>query len=434
MNEKRGASRLRGVLPALLILAAASVFVGAHVGAYPEVSPFDEGVHFDYALKAAEGQIVERGERLSQAAMRLIACRGIDHEGIVLPPCEQREPFEPRQFPNLGFNSADIHSPVYYAVTGLGAKVVTALTPLDDVFTASRLVGILWLWLGLLTVWAICRELGLRTVPTAIVLLLLVSNTWILHSSATVNNDGSALLAGGAVVLATLRWARGVTPLWMLVALAFLAPLLKVTNAFAVLLSVLYLLLHRRSVEAGLPKRNAIVALMAGAGAAVVGWMLVRSVLASPVTTPLDSELGATGFDPGLLVVHLLAFVTPLTGPIPTAALGGLVFGTVANAVGLLIAVACFGPLLQGSFERRANAIAAAGALSMLGGGVLLFAANYLLFGTEFGIPPRYGLSLIPALAAALVAYLTWRWAIVVVGVFAVFAALLTLGALAFAY
>lgn len=437
MHSLRRTLRLRALGPALVIFGVTGVLVGAHVISYQKISPYDEGVHYDYLVKMQQGDMVREGDLLGQIAMREIACRGIDYEGIVLPRCDQQLPFDPGQFPNLGYNSADIHSPAYYFVTAWLAKALVVLSPLDSTFIAARLVGILWLGLGLLMAWAICRELGLRTMPTAIVLLLVTTNTWVLHASSTVNNDATALLAGGSVVLATLRWERGATPLWLVAAAAFVAPFLKVTNAFAAILCGLYLLLNQgaRRKEEGIPSgglavRRTVLTLVGVSLLAVTSWVVVHAALASPVTSPLESESRASGFDLNLAVPQFLALVTPLSGSIPTDALGGLAFGAVANLVGLLIVAACFAPLLSGSFRGREDAVAGAGALSMLLSGPLFFLANYVLFGIEFGVQPRYGLSLVPALAAALAGALRWRWAVSAVGVFAVVVAVVTFGAL----
>src|SRR5579872_6751460 len=100
------------------------LFVSLHVRVNPKLSIFDEMVHADYLIKVTEGQLVHTGDRIGPGAMQEAACRGFDVAQAV-PPCGSQ--YTPDQFPALGFNSADIHTPVYYFITGLGARFLMGI-------------------------------------------------------------------------------------------------------------------------------------------------------------------------------------------------------------------------------------------------------------------------------------------------------------------
>jgi hypothetical protein len=394
------------------------------------MSPFDEGVHFDYVMEALEGGIVVEGDTTGQRAMRETACRGND-VGVPVPPCDQAGPFRAKQFPNLGYNSAYIHTPVYYYVTAGVTVALTALTPVDSPFVAARLAGAAWLWLGLLVLWRIGRELALPPAPMFIVLVLVASNPVVIHASSTVNNDATALLMGGAVVLTTLLWERGALPSWALAGMAFLAPAVKVSNAFAVGVCALYLATrwanqsHDRA-DSGRPPARGMALLAGGAGASVLIWMLIQGALGEDVLSPMDQMLAASGFDVKLWMAQLLTFVPPLYGGFPTSAIDNAGLLDVTGMTGVLILGACLAPVLTGRLEGRTERLAGAGALAIFVSPLLFFVTNYYLFGIEFDIPQRYGLSLVPALGAGLAGALRWRGAVVAVAAFAAVAASFT--------
>lgn len=409
-------------MPGLVIFAAVSVLVVAHVAAYRPLSPFDEGVHFDYVIEASHGEIVRKGEKLGQQAMREIACRGVDLEGIVLPPCDDVR-FDPDAFPGQGFSSAEVHPPVYYGVTGLLARGLVATGIAPDMFTAARLVGILWLGLGLLLIWYIGKELGVATAPLVAVLAALAATPTLLHASATVNNDTTGLVAGGLLAWVTLRWERGSSPSWLLGAVAVLALALKTTNALAVALCAVYLLLRSRPskepLRPGRGNRAGIAVLLGGAVVALVAWVVIRGLLATPVELPPDAAA-----PPGLrlmaVVGNLTTLITPVSYGLPeTEVLGAIGFWSVGQFLGFLMVGATIAPVLRGSISERSDRLAASGGMTLLLGGVLMALASFALYG-RVTVSPRYGLSLIPILGVALAAAIRSRAALWGLGVFAV--------------
>jgi hypothetical protein len=96
----------------------------------------------------------------------------------------------------------------------------------------------------------------------------------------------------------------------------------------------------------------------------------------------------------------------------------------VARVFEVALLAGTFGVLFAGGRIRRVGALAAGGGLTMLAGGSMLTVAIFVLGGGFFtGIPPRYGLSLIPFLAVALAGSLgrpVAVWAIVALAVVSV--------------
>ena len=413
----------------MTIFAVAAVVITAHVIAYQKISPFDEGVHFDYVVKAARGEIVQKGEKLGQQAMREIACRGIDLRGLVLPPCDSLS-FDPEAFPNEGFNSADIHTPVYYGITGGLARGLVASGVAADMFTAARLAGILWLGLGLLLIWYAGKELGVATAPLAVVIGAVAATPTLLHASATVTNDTAGLVAGGLLMLVTLRWERGRSPLWLLGLVAFLALALKTTNILAVGLCALYLLLRPRTVDPPPPRtsnRAGLAVILGSAGLALAVWVGLHAIMAKPVVIPIDDPGGGLQFLN--VLANLTTLITPVSYGLPTAVLGEIAFWAIGGFLGVLMIGATVAPVLRGSFSERWERLAGSAGITMLLGGALFALASYALYG-EVIVSPRYGISLIPALAVALAAAIRWRPAIWGLWVFAVGQLALVLSAL----
>lgn len=418
-------------MPALLIFAGVSALVVTHVAVYPTLSPFDEGVHYDYVVQGSQGDVVRRGEKLGQEAMREIACRGVDLKGLLLPPCDS-DRFVPEAFPFGGFSFAEVHPPLYYGVTGFLARGLAATGIAPDMFTAARLVGILWLGLGLLTIWYLGREVGIRAVPLVIVLVAVAATPTILHAMATVTNDATSIVAGGALVLVTLRWERGTSPLWLVGVVAFLALALKATNALAVGVCALYLLLRsRRADDPSVPGRGkapAISVLVGSAAVSLFAWIAIRALLATPVEIPPNRPpMGLELLD---VLGNLTILITPASYGLPTRVLGAVAFDVIGQFFGFLMVAAALGPVLRGSFTERWSRLAAAGGITMLLGGLLFALASHVLYGTVT-VSPRYSLSLLPVLAVALAAAVRWRVVLWGLGAFATGQLALVLWALA---
>src|SRR5262245_20124144 len=176
------------------LLALALVLVGLHVREYRIVSPIDELQHIDYALKASQGELVRRGDHEGQEALREEACRGLDNP-MPLPSCEARS-YDPTDFQEEGYNTAYAHPPGYYWVSGIGGRLLAALPGVGGPVTGVRLMGALWLGVGLIATWYALGELSIRASARIAVLVLVASAPTVLLFSATVNPDATSITVG----------------------------------------------------------------------------------------------------------------------------------------------------------------------------------------------------------------------------------------------
>jgi len=384
------------------------------------LSVFDEAHHIDYVDSISRGDLVTRGDAVGQVALRARACRGLG-SGPPLPTCDDRvvEPDsgEPEELQYL-FQ----HPPTYYAVTAALVPVVQALGDVQDFVLAARLVGVLWLAAGLAAAWVVGHQLGAPRLALGGILLLAISTPAAQHAAATVNNDVSALLAGAILVAVTLRWERARRGLGWLAVAGFAAGALKSTNAFAAMACGLFLLwagVGRGAEEGSWWRRYdhraalAGVTLVASCVAAVVLWVVVIEATATlpfEALPPQVSDIHDPTFDDHL--PNVAAFVSPVRGSyVPAAIRTGLtlLFRRLLDLtlVGGVMAVALLGAVA------RDRALATTLLLTAVVGGVLLGFAEIVVIGRFIHIPPRYGLSLLPAfLALTALAWSRRGWAV----------------------
>ncbi|WP_420617940.1 hypothetical protein [Candidatus Poriferisocius sp.] len=88
--------------------------------------------------------------------METVACRGIDWPGWEvgssnLPACGDPAP-DPRLTPENSYNTAYLHTPVYYSATALVGEAIVRVGDVSPL-TAYRLVGTVWLVAGLMLIW-----------------------------------------------------------------------------------------------------------------------------------------------------------------------------------------------------------------------------------------------------------------------------------------
>ena len=250
----RAVVRQPGTWILLALVLFGGLLVGLHVHRYTQISPIDELQHIDYMYKVHNGHLVPAGDKFGQDAMREEACRGIDAPlNDSLPACDSKR-FHPADFQEAGYNTAYIHPPTYYAIEGTIGWVLQKFTGVDSLVTTARLVGALWLAIFTVCMWFLMDDFEIPLLARATVIVLVLTSPTVLHASSTIQPDGTALAAGAAMVLATLRWEKGRWH-WIVPALVgVVAVSLKVTNGLVVGLCVLYLIL--RYVEDRLEERR----------------------------------------------------------------------------------------------------------------------------------------------------------------------------------
>jgi hypothetical protein len=380
------------------------------IRSYGPLSPLDEMEHIDYVQHLLDGDMVELGDTLDPATERAVACRGIDLP-YVPPPCGG--PYSTTDFPNLGYNTAYIHAPLYYGVTAAWTWVGQHFSlPGDDV-SLMRSSGIIWTVATVLLMWAMLSALGLSRLQRVTGCLLLLASPTVILALGTVTNDATAVAVGAAATLAVVRWDQGRAPLWSVVLLCAVGVLLKATNIGIVGLVVAYIAIRswqRHRLEGSAPgvtrKRAlrlvaAVTAVVAGTAVTTLAWTYFQANAAriSPANLPQNTAFLADRFNPAWLFQELSTFVIPIEAAFPMPLRGPLIV-----AVGSGVSVALVVLFVLGVASRRRpediGALAGAAATALLGLGPLLVLVNWVAAGVYFEIPTRYGLSLAPAVVA----------------------------------
>lgn len=405
------------IVALVCVVGVAVGIVALQVRDHPRFSRVDELQHFDYALKAPSAG-VRVGEQYGSEAMRTVACRGIDLPGWApgspgLPECGDPWP-DPTSSHSYGYNTAYLHTPVYYSLTAWGGEAVLRLPGVSSRLVAYRLVGAVWLAAGLAVLWYALGLLGLGLWGRAAAVGLLGVSPVVVHASAFLNPDATALLGGGAVLVALLKWESGRWPWWTVTVAATAAVWLKLTNAAAVGAAAVYLayrMWQERDEEAFRQLRAktrgrllaASTAILA-TGASVLVWRVWQShrQLVNEKDLPIHLDHRYDSFRWTSLDDQFRSVVTPFRDQwvpevMPYEAL--IPLSGVAD-VGLLVLL---GMAIAVTAVRSAGRALVGGVFAaMVGMGVVTMISFHLALGLDVPTPGRYGLALLPLAMAAI--------------------------------
>lgn len=401
----------------VVVLAVSLAIVAFQVRDQPALSPIDEVEHFDYAVKAPSAGL-RAGEFYGTEALDALACRGRDWPGWevgapTVPECGDAQP-DPRLSPNMGYNAAYLHPPVYYSLTALIGDGISRLPGVGSTLSAYRLVGVVWLGAGLVLIWLALGMVSLGAWRRAALVLLLGVSPAVVHGSATVNPDATALLGGGLVALALLKWEVGRWPWWSMVLASTVAVWLKFTNSIAVGALIVYIAVRlwqtrkQPSSELARAKSRQLYAAGSVTFAAVVAsalvWRVVQRLrqLSPEGELPIHVHLRRDSFPWTSVDDKLRAVITPLRhqwvpSGLPRDAL--VVLGEIAD-VGLLLLMAAAVAVTASRSPYRALVVAVFA--SMVGIGVLALVSFYLTLSYDPPVPGRYGLAVLPLVAVAI--------------------------------
>ena len=406
--------RHRGTAPLAGLLVLVALIVGLHIRAYPTLSPIDELHHVDYMIRAADGVLLRRGDVMVPETRREGACRGVDAPGQPVAACDDEGWLAGREF-----NTEEIQPPGYYFITGWTARVLRPFLGTSSLVTAGRMVGALWLAAGVLALWAALAFLGVRLLVRAAVGALLVSTPVVLHASTVVTNDATAFLAGALPLAAVLAWERRRVRGLVVVLAVVLCVSLRLTNALGTAVVAVYLLVRALGTDddpEGRPEqqRKGLV-VMAGVvllTAMVTGlaWVALNSAVArvGPLANPNTfNQQACCGLPLDAVLGQLGATVTPIRDPYLPPFLRNNVVRTVVSLTDWILIGAAVGVALLAARASRAEALALSAAFCALATGPVLTLTNYIFQGAFYGIPARYGLSILPALGVALALALT---------------------------
>ncbi|MGV8968107.1 MAG: hypothetical protein ACOH2F_17740 [Cellulomonas sp.] len=416
----------RWLAASFLIFVVATSMVARYIPSQPSLSRADEYVYIDAVDKAARGDITRRGALIDEYALVLLSCRGVSGYPAGAP-CGGDYTREGVPWEN-GHTSADIHPPTYFFLTAWIAKVILKLTPINELLTAARLTGALWLSLGLIGTAALARSLGATRLATAAVVLLTLAAPSMRWVSTYVTPDALNLLIGSSVALAAVQYLKRRWSPWILVIFCLLAGTIKAQNLMAAGLVGLLFGLHagieayQRGSWRPLARVGwAVLALVATAIPQAV-WFVIRAQTAvgpAPGQGLASPPLGLRS-----IAYDSTVFMTGVVNGPDATYPGAWIYGNPMSLHGQyvtwlfvagMISLALFARRtmpLQGSFGRAAL-------LAFLLGGPGLRVALYLSTGANFGLPERYGLVLLPAMVAAtaISSHRRWvNWLLILVG------------------
>jgi hypothetical protein len=408
------------VLPVLLAVLAV-VLVALQVHAYTRLSPIDELQHVDSLYKAPAAPAP--GDRVGQEAMRQQDCRGVDAPGFEPGACRPLGSFDPATFQEKGYNTAAANTPIYYTATRGLAEVLQATTPADDLVTAGRLAGGLWLGLGIVLTYVAGRRRGVGRGPLVVAGVLLAAAPGLQFTGGTITPDAWGLLVGAVLLLAVTWWeerpTRGRTALLVLVAVV--VALVKLTFLVGVAAVAFYLLLGRAREDSEGPTtaRRAVTGLATGGVAVVAAAAWLAVVSARPQMDPADLPDMVTRFQVPTfpwtgLMDNSLVLLQPLAAPVPVGTLSYVALAT--SLVSLVLLSGTVAAAVFASAPPRSTALARAVLLAAVLGALALVLMGYVFSGSYFPLPPRYGMALLAPMAVVTASCLRTRTSVAVAG------------------
>jgi hypothetical protein len=426
-RDRRAARRGRlGSIAGLLVLIIFSfVTVGVTVATHVQLSPIDEAAHIDSVFRAPS--IVRTGERMLPQTLDEISCRGVAQIVFTPPPCGVFQAAPPAGYAigGGGYNTADIHPPIYYDITKL-AITLGGFLPLDPV-TLMRLTGAFWLALGACLTWLLARRLGAGRWAAFGAGATLAAGYSVQEMSSIVNVDAMVLATGaGFAVLALWAWPKRLA--WWLIPLAAVVVLfVKMTNIAGLVVVCLFLLIREltREVPAGgdgsvraserfrawwsANGRGALRALRVGAltgvaaGLALAVWSVIRSAraLVPGDSLPISQQFLIDHLTLEQIASQAFSFTAP-TEFLPN----GLSLKFIGS-YGTIVLVAVWAALLALTVaawfrDRSAFAALAAAAACLATMPALYVVLNYVASHQFFTPWFRYGFSMMPFVFAAI--------------------------------
>ncbi len=422
----------------LFCIVLAAVVVGLHVNAYPQLSPIDELQHLDYVHKAPSFHVVARGERIGQDALRDEACRGLDTNFGGLPACEAPAPLNPDDFQERGYNTAYVHPPPYYFVTGVAAEVINALTGVDSTHTAARAVGAAWLAVAVWFVWRLLVHRGAKPLTQVALLSLLIVSPAVVFASSTTGPDASSLLAGASLLAAVLLWEEEVVPAWVLAPAVAFTLLLKFTHIGAIGLALVYLFvravqqapLSAWRVDATYRRYGRSAAIVLGSAfAMLLLWTGVQEVVAKAPASEIsmNQSLHTDTFPTAQVLESIDATFSPLQTPYFAPAMRNQYVIGLNHVIDVATLLAVASVAVFAAVRSKERALGLATAVAMLTLGPVTIVINYVNSSAVTSIPPRYGLPMVPAAVVCAVPAMDRRWVRVPVGALAALAVAIVL-------
>ena len=196
------------VLPVILVLTT--------INRHPKFSPIDEAAHFDYVERVYTHGIPDFGDRLLRSTLRELSCRGTRLDGMVVPPCNGKKPFN--LYPGGAYQYEAQQPPLYYLVTAPLAFLARHLFRVGKV-SSARAVGTIWLVAALFLAWRVSRMLNVPRLPMFGMMLAIATSPMVIYYSSIVSNDAAGLFFGALAAflgVSAVR-TRSFSPWWAFV-------------------------------------------------------------------------------------------------------------------------------------------------------------------------------------------------------------------------
>ncbi len=345
-----------------------------------------------------------------------------------LPSCRARS-YEPVQFQEQGYNTAYAHPPGYYAVSGVGGRILAALPGVGSPVTGTRLMGAVWLGGALIALWYALGDLGVRPRTRVPALVLMASAPTVLLSAATVTPDSTAVAIGAVALLVVLRWEAGRASPWLLAVVGTAAVLTKATSIVAVGAGALYIVVRwlqsRRAAPSGPPAeegaaadgaaeeavhggdgartdiRSVVVALAMLAGSVLVvamAWSGVTEAIArvDHSEIPMAQRFEVDGITIDEVIDNVTSGVSPLHDPYLPAVEDSRPVRLAVTFADRFLLAGLVAALIISVAGSRLRALAGVTLVSFVALGPFFVLFDYYATQGYFPIPARYGLPLVP--------------------------------------
>ena len=391
-----------------IVVLVLSIVAGHWEHNTTSLSVYDEGAHYDYALRLRTGAIPAIGTKLTQSTLLAESCVNAQSTDPHKCTVKYRAP----DFPAGGYSYEAIQPPLGYL-----PYLLTA-TPDDSPQVAiwhARHGGIIWAGVAALlaTAFAALEEMTLLELAGFLIVCLLCPMA--VYSEATITNDSAAVTAG-LITLISVRLLRGSRLRWKVaggLGIGIMIGLMKSLFLFAPFAVVVAVLVEERpwqrtgrSVKELFVRQAAPLALLAGSLVAAEGWILFQEsreiVSASVVSNALQGFNTAPVTVPGTLagvingLLAQLSLFGPPTGPAwPAYSLWSV------GLVGVVVAATFYSG--TGRAPTKARGLAVGTVIAMLAMSAYFTVTEYDLGHFNFSAPTRYGLVLIPLVGLVLV-------------------------------
>jgi hypothetical protein len=193
-----------GLILFVIFLSATIHLVDLNNG---RISPIDEWAYVDSIFQSSQGEVVRPGELVSDEAKDYLACHEVYGIGALGSGCGA-EIQQPSGFP-LDKSPAEIHPPTYFLITSLFGKAFNVLFDQFDLIDSSRIVGSLWLFIGMALWMRIFQRLGVKITSATSICVIVGLSPLAQSTNSFITPDATFAFTSGLATLAALRWFRG---------------------------------------------------------------------------------------------------------------------------------------------------------------------------------------------------------------------------------